>query len=280
MAHAVANRKRQHHEATDGQEPQDPAQITRRKQAAISRRREAQERLERLRAEAEALAESEAALSKEIEAADNAIVKAAIAQLKGGTKAAQGKWGRLVSLTARWRHAGNVDEPIGSRPDLKRSLPFAAGLRLARHVTWAQWQAIDKCPEHIETVLGLCKDGCQKELETDWGPYRFCLAQRSPELIPAFLLERAVEVWSAAGRFEAQDFINAATQATRGYVWSPPDPSRVATVTDPGLPEPHGGEGNVGRPEERQQQPPNAPARQANPPDLNDYSNTTTSGNR
>ncbi|KAF9269967.1 hypothetical protein L218DRAFT_952164 [Marasmius fiardii PR-910] len=106
------------------------------KQSTSSRLREAQERLQRLEEKTEALRETQATLSKEVQEVDGTLVKAAVDQLQGGTKTWKSKswrWDRLVVLTAKWRYGGD-DKPIGLQPDLKKSLSFAASLRLARNV--------------------------------------------------------------------------------------------------------------------------------------------------
>lgn len=158
-----------------------------RKRSASSKLRNTQERLKQLQKEAEALREAEAALSKELQEDHDTLFRAAVDQLCGRAKPKNLKWERLVALTAKWRY-GDDDQSMGSQADLKRSLSFAACLRLARNVTWSQWTAIEKNPEHIKEVLRLCSETCHQELDTDWGPYRFCLARQAPGLVPAFLL--------------------------------------------------------------------------------------------
>ncbi|KAG8987885.1 hypothetical protein FRB94_001373 [Tulasnella sp. JGI-2019a] len=184
MAYVSAGTKRKRDDDTH---ELDPERTTIHNQTTLSKLRAAQERLQVLQEEAAALKETEAALSKDIKEINDTLVAGAKAQLRGGPKATRWKWGRLVALTAQWCYGGDGDS-IGSCADLKRSLSFAASLRLARNVTWVQWKAIEKDLEHIEAVLRLCSESCQNELDVDWGPYRFCLARQSPELVPVFLL--------------------------------------------------------------------------------------------
>lgn len=182
MAHAPKWTKRNNTFHEDTEEPDH-----RRSQQATSRLRAAKERLQRLQQKAAAVREIEATLSKKVKETEESLIQEAVSQLRDGRKPQSLKWERLVALTAKWRYA-NDDQSIGSCALLKRSLSFAASLRLARHVTWSQWRAVENDPQHIEEVLSLCSQGCQQELDVDWGPYRFCLARQLPELVRSFLL--------------------------------------------------------------------------------------------